>query len=146
MRLVERHTLAQTAPDSAAASEPLPSARALQGLVDDGLRNLLLSLIPESERAANDAHAQSDPLLDSRRFSPRPSHFNWNLFEATEPTDLAPSLQEKGVSSIAQGLLDWLETTPDDLDSDEGDDERSDPGDDVEHGLDSEMNGNVYGQ
>lgn len=76
-----------------------------RNLANDGLCNLLCSLIP------CDSSVSEGPSPQPAR-APSPAHedFNWHLFEANNNTTLGISAQEGAVSSIAQNLLDWLDT------------------------------------
>lgn len=67
-------------------------------LLEDAARNLLSSFLGSS----------GDPYPRATREgrSPPSSGISWNLYEATEPTHLAPSAEEHSIALIARGLLE----------------------------------------
>lgn len=102
----------------------LPAAVDDMDLVDDGLRNLLHSLVV----TGTTLESESEPSLPR---SPAPlapaSMIDWNLFEATEDTYLSsPSMDQQGVALIAQELIDRLNSQDDEIGSEDEDEERSD--------------------
>jgi hypothetical protein len=93
------------------------------GIIDDGTRNLLKSL------AASSSGMWADGSTDDHR-SQTPDPIGsllpiegWGLFEAHGETDLATSLEQQGITLIAQSLLDWFDKMS--IDSEDNNEEQS---------------------
>ena len=108
------------------------------GLVDDGLRNLLHSLVVTGTALEH----ESEP---SPPHSPAPaSMIDWNLFEATEDTNLSlPSMDQQGVALIAQELINLLNSQDDEIGSEDEDEERSDGEDEQEAIIEPTVTGKL---
>lgn len=88
-------------------------------IVEDGLRNLLHSF--SSHHPANRAQTAHS----TRPASPPDAVLDWNLYEATEDTELDLSAEQQAIALISQQLLDRLNDA--NINSDDDDDEeRSD--------------------
>jgi len=89
------------------------------GMVDNATRHLLMSLAaPSSHMASSDA--------SHRDHTPEPAPMpveGWGLFEASEETDLALSLEQQGIALIAKSLLDRFDEIS--IGSADDEDERS---------------------
>jgi hypothetical protein len=123
----ERERELEFNPDPATGSgvNSAPSPGADLELIDDGLRNLLHSLVVTGTALDPDPPHPSPP----RSQSPAPtgtSMLDWNLFAATEDTNLsAPSMDQQGVALISQELMARLNEHEDEVDSQDEDEERS---------------------
>ena len=81
-------------------STTLPSALAM---VDSATRNLLVSLVRPNTQVADSHSNHPEYSTPERELSPIEG---WGLFEANDDTDLASSLEQQGIASIARSLLD----------------------------------------
>lgn len=99
--------------------------------MEDATRHLLASLVGEG----------TDPYPQMTRDSkPSPEYtIDWNLFEATEDTDLAHSADQEAVALIAQGLIERLDQLSlENISEDEAEERLEDeecPAEPVAHGI-----------
>ena len=95
------------------------------------LARLLSSFLPPELHCSYQWTAP--PPSPSDNSSPMPAlppQFDWNDLESAEDTGFQDSLEKQGLALLAQGLLDFLAQDPDDIESDEEWEERSEMGDD----------------
>jgi len=128
--LLEEVARREQEPESEEPEEqsPGPSAHlpSYLGLVDNATRNLLKSM------ATGATNISEGDISNSEHASPQPDSIpteGWGLFEASEDTELAMSVEQRGIALIAKSLLDRFEELSDVESIDEAD-ERSDVDDD----------------
>ncbi|PPQ82855.1 hypothetical protein CVT26_008105 [Gymnopilus dilepis] len=100
--------LARLAKDRLSTRSPSPTAQTHphQNLSASALSHLLYTLAYPPKGAAAPSGV---PLQPSSPSPPRPSAYNWNLYEANNDGMLQDSAERRAVSMITQGLHDYLE-------------------------------------
>ncbi|PBK79410.1 hypothetical protein ARMGADRAFT_1049148 [Armillaria gallica] len=93
------------------------------------LRLLSSFLPPELRRSYQWTTPPPSPSDDSTTVPALPPQFDWNDLELMGDVEFEDSPEKRGLALLAQGLLDFLAQDPDDIQSDDELEERSEMGD-----------------